>query len=139
MSAPAFNSSRAVFSKATGKWGTPSDVYAALDAEFGFTLDPCPIDDAERIMEDDGLARSWAGHRVFCNPPYGNGIGDWLAKAREADVAVFLIPSRTDTAWWHEHVLAADEIRFIRGRLKFAGAKYNAPFPSAVIVYRSAP
>ena len=31
--------------------------------------------------------------------------------------------------------MKASEIRFIRGRLKFGGAKYNAPFPSAVIVF----
>lgn len=136
---------RALFSSATGKWATPRAVYEALDAEFHFTLDPCPMDDAERIMEYDGLARSWAGHRVFCNPPYGNGIGDWLAKAREADVAVFLIPSRTDTRWWHDYVLpipplvrGADEIRFLKGRLRFGDAKNSAPFPSVVVVFRRA-
>lgn len=129
---------RAVFSAATGKWATPSDLYESLDAEFGFTLDPCPLDDAERIMEYDGLARSWSGHRVFCNPPYGNGIGDWLAKGREADVAVFLIPSRTDTRWFHEHCLRADEIRFLRGRLRFGDAKNSAPFPSMLVIYRKA-
>lgn len=127
---------RALFSAATGKWATPGEVYASLDAEFSFTLDPCPMDDAERIMEQDGLARSWAGERIFCNPPYGNGIGQWLAKAREADVAVFLLPARTDTRWWHDYALGADEIRFIRGRLKFGGSKNSAPFPSVVLVYR---
>jgi site-specific DNA-methyltransferase (adenine-specific) len=78
------------------------------------------------------------GRRVFCNPPYGRGIGDWLAKAREADVAVYLLPSRTDTQWWHEHAMKADEIRFIRGRLKFGDATNSAPFPSAILVYRKA-
>lgn len=125
-----------LFSAATGKWATPGEVYAGLDAEFGFTLDPCPMDDAERIFENDGLARSWAGERIFCNPPYGNVIRNWLAKAREADVAVFLLPARTDTRWWHEYALDADEIRFIRGRLKFGGSKNSAPFPSVVLVYR---
>lgn len=128
-----------LFSSATGKWATPPEVYAALDAEFGFTLDPCPIDDAERIMEFDGLARSWAGERVFCNPPYGPVIGKWLAKAREAELAVFLIPSRTDVKWWHDYAMQADEIRFIKGRLKFGGSKNAAPFPSCVLVYRAVP
>jgi site-specific DNA-methyltransferase (adenine-specific) len=126
-----------LFSSATGKWATPAAVYEALDAEFAFTLDPCPMDDAERIMETDGLARSWRGERVFCNPPYGKGIGGWLAKAREADAAVFLLPSRTDTAWWHDYAVNADEIRFIRGRLKFGGAANGAPFPSVVLVFRA--
>jgi site-specific DNA-methyltransferase (adenine-specific) len=128
--------SRVLFSSATGKWATPRELYAALDAEFGFTLDPCPMDDAERIMEFDGLARSWGGHRVFCNPPYGAGVDRWLDKAREADVAVYLLPSRTDTRWWHDYALGADEIRFVRGRLKFGDAKNAAPFPSAILVFR---
>ena len=126
----------ALFSSATGKWATPTEVYDALHAEFGFTLDPCPMDDAERIFEQDGLLRSWAGERVYCNPPYGRGVGAWLAKAREADVAVYFLPSRTDTAWFHDYALAADEIRFVRGRLRFGGAKYGAPFPSCILVYR---
>jgi hypothetical protein len=126
----------ALFSSATGKWATPADLYAALDAEFQFTLDPCPMDDAERIFEQDGLLRSWAGERVYCNPPYGRGVGDWLAKAREADVAVYLLPSRTDTAWFHDYALSADEIRFVRGRLKFGESEHGAPFPSVILVYR---
>lgn len=128
----------ALFSAQTGKWATPIELYAALDAEFAFDYDPCPIDDADRIMDRDGLAGSWKGRRVFCNPPYGAGVGAWLIKAREADVAVYLLPARTDTRWWHDYALQADEIRFIRGRLKFGGSRNAAPFPSVVLVYSAA-
>lgn len=127
---------RTLFSSLTPNWATPRAVYDQLDAEFGFDLDPCALKDASIW---DGKALSWEGRRVFCNPPYGPGIGDWLAKAREAAVAVYLLPARTDTKWWHDYALAADEIRFIRGRLKFGGAQYNAPFPSCVLVYGRAP
>lgn len=126
-----------LFSSSTADHATPPAFYAMLDAEFGFTLDPCPLGAANQIMENDGLARSWAGERVFCNPPYGNQIGRWLAKGREAELAVFLIPSRTDTRWFHEYCLDADEIRFIKGRLKFGGAKFNAPFPSMIVVFHA--
>ncbi|HMH81380.1 MAG TPA: DNA N-6-adenine-methyltransferase [Gemmatimonadales bacterium] len=113
-------------------WRTPVDVYAALDAEFHFTLDPCH---AGAIW--DGTAISWAGQRIYCNPPYQRGaIDQWLAKAREADVAVYLVPARTGAAWWHEYAIRADEIRFIRGRLKFGGATINAPEWSVILVYR---
>lgn len=126
---------RALFSQATDRWSTPSDTYAALDAEFHFDFDPCPLDGTQ-----DGLATlftTWEGKRVYCNPPYGPGIRDWLIRGLEADVAVFLIPSRTDTQWFHEIVLPkADEIRFIKGRLKFGGSKNPAPFPSMVVVFR---
>jgi hypothetical protein len=124
-----------MFSSATDRWATPPDVYAALDAEFDFTYDPCPLDGT-----GDGLLpmfSEWRGERVFCNPPYGPGIGDWLKRGREAEVAVYLLPARTDTKWFHELVLPyATEIRFIKGRLKFGGAVNSAPFPSMVVIYR---
>jgi site-specific DNA-methyltransferase (adenine-specific) len=128
---------RALFSAQTGKWATPKELYAELDREFHFTLDPCPMDDAERIMEQDGLARSWANDIVFCNPPYGAGIWRWLDKAKEAPRAVYLLPARTDTVWFHDYALHADEIRFIRGRLKFGDAKNSAPFPSMLVIFNN--
>lgn len=129
-----------LFSSATPNHATPIAVYGELDAEFGFTLDPCPLDPMGGLsmFSRDGLDRSWAGERVFCNPPYGRGIGDWLAKASEAEVAVYLLPARTDTRWWHDHAMRATEIRFLRGRLKFGNATTGAPFPSVVLVYRRA-
>lgn len=129
-----------LFSSTREAWGTPEALYHALDQEFRFDFDPCPLaDPAEAglpLFGTDGLHGSWAGRRVFCNPPYGRGVARWLAKAREAEVAVFLLPARTDTRWWHEHAMRADEIRFLRGRLTFRGAAAPAPFPSVVLVYR---
>lgn len=119
-----------LFSSASTSWSTPDALYQELDAEFRFTLDPCPLG------AWDGLFRDWSGERVFCNPPYGPGVGSWLQRARDAELSVYLLPARTDTRWWHEYAMKADEIRFIRGRLKFSGAKYNAPFPSVVVIYQ---
>jgi site-specific DNA-methyltransferase (adenine-specific) len=129
--------SRIIFSSATVEWPTPQGVYDALNREFAFDFDPCPTNG-----DADGLATlltPWAGRRVFCNPPYGPKIREWLARAPEAELAVFLIPARTDTRWFHELVLpCAKEIRFIRGRLKFGNAKTGAPFPSMVVVFEAA-
>lgn len=125
---------QAHFSAASDRWATPPHVYAGLDAEFHFDLDPYPLDGTS-----DGLLpllMEWGGRRVYCNPPYGPGIGKWLERGLEADVAVFLIPARTDTRWFHEIVLPlAKEIRFLKGRLKFGGAVNSAPFPSMVVVF----
>ena len=113
---------------------TPRATYEALDQEFGFDFDPCPAD-----PQFDGLAVDW-GISNFVNPPYGNVIGLWLAKAIEEQnkgkLSVFLIPSRTDTRWWHDYAMNANEIRFIKGRLKFDDQKNCAPFPSAILVFR---
>jgi site-specific DNA-methyltransferase (adenine-specific) len=81
----------------------------------------------------------WRGKRVFCNPPYGPGLRSFLERALEADIAVFLIPARTDTRWFHEIVLPyAKEIRFIKGRLKFGDSKNSAPFPSMIVIFQGA-
>lgn len=121
---------------ATDRWATPRKVYEELNREFRFTFDPCPMDGTQ-----DGTATlfvPWAGQRVFCNPPYGPRIRRFLERALEADVAVFLVPARTDTRWFHDIVLpCASEIRFLRGRLKFGDAKAGAPFPSMIVVFRN--
>jgi site-specific DNA-methyltransferase (adenine-specific) len=120
----------------TPHWATPKDFYEKLDKEFEFDFDPCPLN-----ADFDGLSCEWGGV-TFVNPPYGRGIGLWLKKGveewKKGKTIVFLIPSRTDTAWWHDFVMQATEIRYIRGRLKFGGSKNSAPFPSAVAVYRKA-
>ena len=120
------------YSSASEHWATPKDVYAALDAEFHFDYDPCPL-----RSETNGLEVNWYGKRVYCNPPYGPAIRKFLDKAQEAKIAVFLLPARTDTRWFHEVVLPkAAEIRFCRGRLKFGDAKNGAPFPSMIVIFR---
>jgi hypothetical protein len=76
----------------------------------------------------------------YCNPPYGRGIGKWIKKGFEewqkGKTVVFLIPSRTDTKYWHEWIMKATEIRFIEGRLCFDDCGSPAPFPSAIIIFR---
>jgi site-specific DNA-methyltransferase (adenine-specific) len=48
---------------------------------------------------------------------------------------VVLVFSRTDTKWWWNYVQHRAEVRFVKGRIKFGG-KANAPFPSALVIYR---
>ena len=131
------------FSSKTDLWSTPQDFFDKLDEEFGFTLDPCATPENAKCdkfytREDDGLSKDWSGERVFMNPPYGREIGGWVKKASEADaLVVCLVPARTDTRWWHDFVIGGGaEVRFIKGRLKFGGAKNSAPFPSAVVIFR---
>jgi hypothetical protein len=125
---------RVHFAAASDRWKTPADTYRALNDEFHFEFDPCPLDG-----DKDGLSKlfcDWRGKRVFCNPPYGPDLGKWLERGLEADLAVFLIPARTDTRWFHELVLPkAKEIRFLKGRLKFGDAVNSAPFPSMVVIF----
>jgi len=52
-----------------------------------------------------------------------------------APVICCLIPARTDTAWWHDHVAMHAKVIFLRGRVRFVGGASAAPFPSAVAVF----
>lgn len=131
------------FSSESDDWATPQDVFDSINKVFQFSLDVCAspknakCDEFYTVVED-GLKQPWFGS-VWMNPPYGRTIGLWMKKAYESSNAgatvVCLIPARTDTRWWHEYAMRG-EIVFLRGRLKFGGAKTNAPFPSALVVFR---
>lgn len=122
------------FSSERMDWKTPKAVYQTLDAEFGFDFDPCPPNHTF-----DGLSIPWGGVS-YVNPPYGRELPKWVAKGfaewQTGKTVVLLIPSRTDTRYWHDYCMKADEIRFIKGRLKFDDQPNPAPFPSAIIIFR---
>ena len=125
---------RGLFTSLRGDWKTPKALFQALDAEFRFDHDPCPSK-----PKIDGLESSW-GNINFVNPPYGREIGKWIEKGYKeflkGKTVVFLVPSRTDTSWWHSFIMKAREIRFIRGRLKFDDQINSAPFPSAIAIFK---
>jgi site-specific DNA-methyltransferase (adenine-specific) len=82
------------------------------------------------------------GQTVFCNPPYSK-IADWVEKAyresrQDHTVVVLLIPSRTDTRYFHNFIYQRAEIRFVKGRIRFGDSTTNAPFPSMVVIFRGA-
>lgn len=134
-----------MFSSKTGLWETPQWLFERLNDEFGFTLDACALPENAKCARyytpaHDGLKQPWDGV-VWCNPPYGRGVGAWVAKAanaveRAGVVVVMLLPARTDTKWFHEYIYGRAEVRFLPGRLKFGDARNNAPFPSMVVVFR---
>lgn len=132
------------FSSKTDLWATPQATFDELDREFQFTLDVCASPEnakCERYFTsvDNGLKQQWWGV-CWMNPPYGRTIGQWMQKAFEASqngaTVVCLVPARTDTAWWHDFAMRG-EIRYLRGRLKFGGAKNSAPFPSAIVIFKA--
>lgn len=88
------------------------------------------------------LNSAGGGQTVFCNPPYGKAIKDWVKKCSQESkkpntMVVMLIPARTDTSYFHDYIYQKPnvEIRFIRGRLKFGDGKNSAPFPSMVVIF----
>ena len=142
------NTKVVMFSSKSGEWSTPQAFFDRLDWHFGpFDLDPCANIHNTKCANffteaEDGLSKDWGGHTVFVNPPYGRGIDKWIEKAhseskKENTKIVLLIPARTDTKYWHKHVMKASEVHFVKGRLKFGDSTNSAPFPSAVVIFES--
>lgn len=134
------------FSSETDLWATPQDFFDRLNDEFNFDIDVCATPENAKCKKfytekENGLLQKWEGN-VWMNPPYGREISEWIKKAYESAqdgaTVVCLIPSRTDTKWWHDYCMKG-EIRFVRGRLQFGDATENAPFPSAVVIFRNIP
>ncbi|MBP2029356.1 phage N-6-adenine-methyltransferase [Methanohalophilus levihalophilus] len=152
-----------LFSSSRMDWETPDHLFKQLDQEFGFNLDVCATSKNAKCAryyspEQDGLKNEWGGI-CWMNPPYGRAVGDWIKKAYEESlkgaVVVCLIPARTDTKYWHDYVMQAHEIRFVKGRVKFSlpaqfwcktlpdgrelwryyVASNSAPFPSAIVIF----
>jgi len=118
--------------------GTPDDLMESIVEEFGEVYDPCPND-----FEVNGLALEWPLDKtVYVNPPYTRGeIKKWVAKVHQEWLRgcqiVLLIPSYTDTAYFHDYIYKRAELRFIRGRLKFKHYDGKpAAFPSMLCVFR---
>jgi len=136
---------KVLFSSKSLEWATPREFFQRLNREFNFDLDPCAqshnaVCSKYYTEREDGLIQDWSGTTSFVNPPYGRAIGAWIKKAYEEGckpntTVVMLIPSRTDTKYWHDYVMRSSEIRFVKGRLKFGGGNNSAPFPSAVVVF----
>lgn len=133
------------FSSETGEWSTPQELFDLLNKEFNFELDVCATKENRKCKlffdeKKNGLTKSWAGQRCFMNPPYGREIGQWVEKAYRggADIVVALLPSRTDTKWFHEFIYKKKnvEVRFLKGRLKFGTSTNSAPFPSMVVIFK---
>lgn len=140
---------------------THPDDFAVWDAEFRFTLDVAAAPHnakCERYftLDSDGLAQSWAGERVWCNPPYSD-IRAWVAKAwhewttvNPAQLIVMLLPAnRTEQGWWQDLVEPWRDnpplrVRFLRGRLRFIqagrdriGPNERPPFGCCLLIWSS--
>jgi phage N-6-adenine-methyltransferase len=138
--------------------GTTPEMFAPLHERFRFTIDVAAQPHNAKLPrfftpEQDGLAQSWAGERVWCNPPYSD-IEPWVRKAwAEAPycgVVVMLLPAnRTEQGWWQREVEPRrdreDGLRceFIAGRPRFiaagateVGPNERPPFGCCLLIWK---
>lgn len=143
----------ALFSAKSDEWPTEAAVVEEWARRIGpFALDVSATRENAKAprfytLEDNGLMQDWVrdcgGGAFWMNPPYSN-VEAWVAKAitesARGAVGVGLLPSRTDTRWFHLVLSAQDRLSlwFARGRLRFGEATSSAPFPSLVVVFRPA-
>ena len=109
-------------------WATPDQLYNSLNKEFNFDFDPCPLN-----SKFDGLKINW-GKSNFVNPPYSRKLKEEfvykaIEQSKNGNVCVMLLPVSTSTKLFHDHILPnANEIRFLRGRVKFLGINTKGEF-----------
>lgn len=138
---------KSLFSSKKSDWATPQKFFDEMNAKYGpFETDVCADASNAKCVSFydqyiDGLSIPWSG-KNWMNPPYGREIGKWIKKAYEESLrgcdVVALLPARTDTKWFHNYIYNKPTVdcTFIRGRLKFGGAKHAAPFPSMIVVFK---
>lgn len=127
-------------------WGTPPKIYDPLNAEFGFTLDPCCVPETAKCAKyytpiEDGLKQDWSGETAYCNPPYSRGnIDKWVHKCyiesqKPGTMVVALLPVSTSCDWFHDWVWHKGIIRYVKRRIRFVNAPSTAPFSSMIVIY----
>ncbi len=115
------------------KCRTPENIFTILNDKFNFDYIP---------STDSSLCSDWIGKIYLC-PEYhaqktflSKGLSE--LKKGNSTLLVCLLPCRTDTLIFHNLILPnAVDLHFIRGRLKFQGFKYSAPFPSMLVAFDS--
>lgn len=138
---------------------TNPELFAQLNARFGFTLDVAASERNARCrrfltIDEDGLAQPWTEEVVWCNPPYSS-IRPWVMKAwlesSRASTIVLLVPSnRTEQGWWQDLVEPYRDrpgstlrVEFLRGRLRFirpgadeVGPNERPPFGCCLLIWQ---
>jgi hypothetical protein len=113
-------------------WSTPKEIYDYYVILKKY-YDPCPL-------MKNGFIFDEVNENIFLNPPYSD-IATWIDWAIDnyklnRSHHVILIPSRTDTKYFHRLLECGCDLEFIKGRLKFGDSKQSAPFPSVLVHLR---
>lgn len=142
------------------EWQTPPELFKALDRQYHFTLDAAAqpwnaLCSKYFTPQDNGIAQEWKGERVFCNPPSGRKLEQWVKKAAQESrhkntTVVMLLPAGTDTKWFQTYICGKDGVTvyLLPGRVAFTNKRrpswaqgsaedknLGAPRPSMVVEF----
>ena len=118
-------------------WTTPRVMFDALDREYGFTLDGASLREnalLPRFVTGEQILVSWAGERVFCNPPWSR-IPEFVELAAFGDLAVLLVPARVNARWFHRALELGAQVKFFLGRPRFGDGKGSSPIDCLLLVF----
>ena len=120
-------------------WQTPDVLFRQLHYEYGFTLDGAAAEGTGLLPRastpEDPLP--WDGERVFCNPPWSN-IRPFVELAATAELAVLLVPARTNARWFHRALALGARVRYFLGKPRFRGAPHVSPVDCVLLLFGSA-
>ncbi len=124
--------------KESDEFGTPDEIFEELHRRYQFTVDAAASKENAKLpvfitKEENALKCGFVGDRVWCNPPYSNGnckkfaLHFFEATANGCQVAVLLVPTKTEQAWFHTLLHSGRvEVHFFRRRINFLGGKHTA-------------
>jgi len=140
------------YNSGNNEWYTPEQyILAAKEVMGEIDLDPASSEFANQVVgakqiytvDDDGLAKEWAG-KVWLNPPYaGELVSLFCNKIAEhynnGDVteAIILVNNATETGWFGTLIEPASSVVFLKGRVRYYtvdGTK-NTPLQGQAVVY----
>lgn len=132
-------------------WETPDELFSKLNEVFRFEVDAAASRENAKCdifidAEADALGLSlWGfGDSIWCNPPYGKGLMDWVKKfsheaSQNMNTVVALLPNATDTKWGQFVIRSASEVWFLSPRVQFVGTTSSNPSGSMIAIWRPEP
>lgn len=126
------------------QYETPAEIWRAAVRMYGLDRDAhaSPLNAVLPAYDSPSAPGPVAGSRYWINPAYGSycrDIGEALSRYvwQQGCTVVALLPALVNQPWWHELVMHADSIRYVRSKLKFGNTFLDvtgAYFYSYVVV-----
>ena len=135
------------FNSNSTEYETPLEIFTPLESEFNLKMDVAASHKNAKCLffytkEMDAFTMPW-NKNFWMNPPWGRDLKKWVKYAHEQVnihkiIGVLLLPVRTNTQWWHKYIInAKQEVRFLKGEIKFNNMDRGLWLPVAIIIMTS--
>jgi len=135
-------------------FGTPREVFDYFNRWYGpFDLDAAANRKNRLVKQylgqggkyenalDPAVHWHQLGEKIWLNPPFGRGLGNWVKRAWEEHHRgcriVMLLPASTGPRWYRDYVYGQEH--YWLGRLQYVGGKTGAPWDSMIVILNPPP